>query len=66
VLGYRIIVTGRRGSRSSKQVVSFGRLDSRVGASWLDFGSSHLVTKKGAMGVRVWILYSSAIAPHLE
>lgn len=63
VLGYRIIVTGRRGSRSSKQVISFGKLDSRkISSSWLDYGSSHLVTKKGSMGVRVWILYSSEAA----
>ncbi|KAJ3087763.1 hypothetical protein HK102_010342 [Quaeritorhiza haematococci] len=59
VTGFRIQVTGRRGTRSSKQIVSYGKLDTgSAGHSYVDFGRSHYVHKKGATGVKVWIGYS--------
>jgi hypothetical protein len=58
IAGYRIEVNGRRGSRSVKSVVSYGRLASKdLVGSGVDFARSHFVTKRGSTGVKVWIAY---------
>jgi hypothetical protein len=59
IAGYRIEVNGRRGSRSVKSVVSYGKLDSKdLVGSGVDFARSHFVTKRGSTGVKVWIAYA--------
>jgi ribosomal protein S3 len=59
ITGYRIEVTGRRGTRSSKQTVSHGKIDNPdIGASYADFARSWYVHKKGVSGVKVWVGYS--------
>ncbi|KAL2913647.1 hypothetical protein HK105_206807 [Polyrhizophydium stewartii] len=63
ILGFRIVVKGRRGTRTSKQVVSFGRMDTGATAAldgvFVDYGRSHYVNKKGSTGVKAWVTYSS-------
>lgn len=58
ILGFRIEVKGRRGSRSMKSGLSYGRLDrSAAGSSHVDFAKSFFVSKRGISGVKVWINY---------
>ncbi len=59
ITGFRIQVTGRRGTRSSKQIFSYGKLDTgSPGSSYVDFARSQYVLKKGVTGVKVWVGYS--------
>ncbi len=59
ITGFRIQVTGRRGTRSAKQILSYGKLDTgSTGSSYVDFARSHFVHKKGVTGVKVWVGYS--------
>ncbi|TPX60222.1 hypothetical protein PhCBS80983_g01895 [Powellomyces hirtus] len=58
ITGFRIEVTGRRGTRSATTRFGYGRLGTgNVGAAYVDFARSLLVNKKGATGVKVWIGY---------
>ncbi|KAI8928257.1 hypothetical protein BC831DRAFT_497484 [Entophlyctis helioformis] len=63
IIGFRIESKGRRGTRTSRQVVDYGRMDTgMVGALdgvFVDFGRSVYVNKKGATGVKVWVTYGS-------
>jgi hypothetical protein len=63
VIGFRIEVKGRTGSRSARRIMHYGVLNSgKTGAmtgSYLDFAKSTYVTKRGATGVKVWIAYAS-------
>eukprot|EP00842_Homolaphlyctis_polyrhiza_P005664 jgi/Hompol1/6099/HPOL_000359-RA len=63
VVGFRIVTKGRRGTRTNKQVVDFGRMDTGATAAltgvYVDFGKSHFVNKKGSTGVKVWVTYGS-------
>ncbi|KAJ3186659.1 hypothetical protein HDU85_007479 [Gaertneriomyces sp. JEL0708] len=58
ITGFRIEVTGRRGTRSSTQRLAYGRLGTGdIGGSTVDFARSLYVHKKGVTGVKVWIGY---------
>ncbi|KAI8588151.1 hypothetical protein BDZ88DRAFT_422703 [Geranomyces variabilis] len=58
ITGFRIEVTGRRGTRSSTQRFAYGRLGTgNVGGAYVDFAKSVWVNKKGATGVKVYIGY---------
>ena len=58
IMGFRIQVKGRKGSRSVKQIVSYGKLDSNnSGKSFVDFGRSVYVHKRGSTGIKVTIGY---------
>ena len=61
VIGFRIEVKGRVGSRSMRRAVNYGVLDSgKIGpltGTMVDFGKSSYVTKRGESGVKVWIAY---------
>ena len=61
VLGFRIEVKGRRGTRSSRQVVLYGKLNmgltNGINGSKVDFGRSVFITKRGSNGVKVYIQY---------
>jgi hypothetical protein len=63
VIGFRIEVKGRTGSRSARRIMHYGILNSgKTGSltgSFVDFGKSTYVTKRGATGVKVWIAYGS-------
>ena len=60
VVGFRIEVKGRTGSRSARRCLAYGSLASgKVGmfGSFVDFGKSSYVTKRGVSGVKVWVQY---------
>jgi ribosomal protein S3 len=57
VLGFRIQAKGRRGARSSKQVVEYGKLSFGNVNSKIDFGQSSFTTKRGSTGVKVYVCY---------
>ncbi|KAJ3020919.1 hypothetical protein HKX48_009523 [Thoreauomyces humboldtii] len=58
ITGFRIEVTGRRGTRSATQRFGYGRLGTgNVGGAYVDFAKSLYVHKKGVTGVKVWIGY---------
>ncbi|TPX66251.1 hypothetical protein SpCBS45565_g04587 [Spizellomyces sp. 'palustris'] len=58
ITGFRIEVTGRRGTRSSTQRFAYGKLGTgNVGGAYVDFARSLYVHKKGATGIKVWIGY---------
>ncbi|KAI8608188.1 hypothetical protein BC830DRAFT_1156362 [Chytriomyces sp. MP71] len=60
VMGFRIETNGKRGTRSGRQVVQYGRLaTSDSHNSMVDFGRSFYFNKKGAMGIKVWVGYSA-------
>ena len=63
VVGFRIEVKGRVGSRSMRRSVNYGVLDSgKIGpltGTLVDFGKSSFVTKRGESGVKVWIAYGN-------
>lgn len=59
IVGFRLQVKGRRGSRSKKDVFGYGTLGlGDIGSYFVDFGRSHYITKRGAIGVRVWVSYA--------
>ncbi|KAI9096574.1 hypothetical protein DFS34DRAFT_650667 [Phlyctochytrium arcticum] len=57
ITGFRMEITGRRGSRSSTQRFAYGRLGTTDMNSYVDFGKSYFVHKKGVTGVKVWVGY---------
>ncbi|KAJ3055012.1 hypothetical protein HK097_000091 [Rhizophlyctis rosea] len=58
ILGFRLEVKGRRGSRSMRQTYSYGKLGvGDIAGTELDFARSVFVNKKGASGVKVWVAY---------
>ena len=63
IIGFRIEVKGRVGSRSMRRSVNYGVLDSgKIGpltGTLVDFGKSSYVTKRGESGVKVWIAYGN-------
>jgi hypothetical protein len=59
ITGFRIEVKGRKGSRSVRQLVSYGKIGSSdISKTCVDFAKSYFVQKKGASGVKVTIGYS--------
>jgi hypothetical protein len=63
IVGFRIEVKGRVGSRSMRRAVNYGSLDvGKIGpmtGTYVDFGRSNYVTKRGVTGVKVWIAYGN-------
>ena len=63
ITGFRITVSGRRGTRSVKQTLSCGSIGSskggpsKPGGGRVDFAVSSWVHKKGQSGVKVWVGY---------
>ena len=56
--GYRVTVTGRRGTRTSTQTVNYGRLHTgSIDSSAVDFGLASFVGKRGSTGVRAWVSF---------
>ncbi|KAH6584656.1 hypothetical protein BASA60_000887 [Batrachochytrium salamandrivorans] len=63
VIGFKIIAKGRRGPRSVKQAIDYGKLESgavaSLGGVYVDYGKSFYVDKKGSTGIKVWVTYGS-------
>ncbi|ORY17362.1 hypothetical protein BCR33DRAFT_709531 [Rhizoclosmatium globosum] len=58
VLGFRIEVNGKMGTRSNRKIVHYGKLGSNDSHnSMLDFGKASFFNKKGATGVKAWVAY---------
>ena len=59
ISGFMIQVKGRRGTRSSKQVLLHGKLNlGERDSEFADFARSYYVHKKGVTGVKVWVGYN--------
>ncbi|TPX33035.1 hypothetical protein SmJEL517_g03972 [Synchytrium microbalum] len=60
VVGYRIQVSGRKTTRTVTDTVRYGRLSTgQQGTSYVDFGKTSYVTRRGVTGVKVWIAYAT-------
>ena len=63
VVGFRIEIKGRMGTRSRRRTMFYGRMDLKdihpLSGTFVDYGKSHYVTKFGSTGVRVWVTYGS-------
>ncbi|KAL5036916.1 hypothetical protein RTP6_004429 [Batrachochytrium dendrobatidis] len=63
IIGFKITSKGRKGPRSVKQSVDYGKLEAgsiaNVGGVYVDYGKSFYVDKKGSTGIKVWITYGS-------
>jgi hypothetical protein len=60
IIGFRIEVKGRTGSRSMRRSIHYGSLNiSKIGVNGyhVDFARHNYTTKRGATGVKVWIAY---------
>ncbi|KAJ3288680.1 hypothetical protein HK104_008036 [Borealophlyctis nickersoniae] len=58
ILGFRIQLKGRVGTRSRKQMFFYGKLEQRESdRSHVDFAKSQFTAKNGANGVKVWVAY---------
>jgi hypothetical protein len=65
IQGFRIEIKGRNGSRSSRKVLSYGKLNTGrldpITGSMVDYGcSAYTNPKRGVVGVKVWVSYGSA------
>ncbi|KAJ3328352.1 hypothetical protein HDU76_010127 [Blyttiomyces sp. JEL0837] len=59
ITGFRIEVNGRRGTRTNKQILYYGKLATKDSArTFVDFGKADFYNKKGSTGVKVWIGYA--------
>jgi hypothetical protein len=58
ITGFRIQVKGRRGLRSQKSVLTFGKMGIKeMDRTFVDFGRTAFVGRRGSNGVKVWIGY---------
>jgi hypothetical protein len=58
ITGFRIQVKGRRGLRSQKSVMTFGKMGIKdIDRTFVDFGKTAFVGRRGSNGVRVWVGY---------
>ncbi|KXS19589.1 hypothetical protein M427DRAFT_132078 [Gonapodya prolifera JEL478] len=59
ITGFRVELSGRRGLRSARSRVAYGRLGTNsYGTTHVDFGRAYYVSRRaGTMGVRVWVGY---------
>ena len=60
ITGFRLQVSGRKTTRTQSETVRYGRLATgQQGQSYVDFGRSSYVTRRGVTGVKVWISYAT-------